>query len=134
MLRPKREKEGEERGREERRGRRGEERRGGGEERRGGEGERRGGGEGKRGEEEERGREERRRRGEERKGEGGGRGLSLPCKMIVSLCQGPAGAKGGGRRFLQQLHPQPTQPLHPVLLGNTSCGRPRLQQWRRIGV
>ena len=56
MLRPKREKDGEERGREERRG---------------GEGERRGGGgEGKRGEEEERGREERRRRGEERKGEG----------------------------------------------------------------
>ena len=49
MLRPKREKEGEERGREERRGRRGEERRGGGE--------------GKRGEEGERGREKRKGRG-----------------------------------------------------------------------
>ena len=61
----------------------------------------------------------------DRGGKGGG-GLSLPCKMIVGLCQGPAGTEGGGRRFLQQLHPQPTQPLHPVLLGHTPCGRPRL--------
>ena len=98
MLRPKREKEGEER-------------RGGGEGKRRKEGERRG------------------ERGEERRGRGRGKGggLTLPCKMIVGLCQGPTGAKGGGWRFLQQLHPQPTQPLHPVLLGNTPCGRPRLQ-------
>ena len=76
------------------------------------------------GEEERRGREKRKGRGsgEARRGRREGGGSLLPCEMIVSLCQGPARAKGGRRRFLQQLHPQPTQPLHPVLLGNTPCG------------
>ena len=53
---------------------------------------------------------------------------------VVGLSEGPAGPQGGGGALLEKLHPQSSQPLHPVVLGDPSRRRPRLQKRREESV